>query len=57
MISQIQENNFVVKKELFDVVLEKGLKKSDFEICIFVDLFMPKHTTLHTDYNSKSEKA
>ncbi len=43
MMSQIQENNFVV--------LEKGFLKNrispfgvDFEICNFVDRFMPKHT-------------
>ncbi len=49
MISQIQENNF--PNETFVVVLEKGFFKNeispfgvDFEICNFVDLFIPKHT-------------
>ncbi len=51
MISQIQEKQLCSPNKPFVVVLEKGFKKNeispfemDFEICNFVDLFMPKHT-------------
>ncbi len=55
MISQIQENNAVVLKRDFfkNEISPFGV---DFEICNFVDLFMPKHTH-YTLTKISSEKA
>ncbi len=51
MMSQIQGKQLCRPNELFVVVLEKRFVKNeispfgvDFEICNFVDRFMPKHT-------------